>query len=84
MTSHSEKINKIVCLIDVSIPNSDNLLTAYIEKMRKYAELSIEKKQQSQIAAICTLPVTSISATEVFPHTLHDVLQHLDNQTFCM
>jgi len=40
--------------------------------MRKYAKLSIEMKQQWQIAVACTLPVT-ISATGVIPHKLHDV-----------
>jgi hypothetical protein len=52
-----------------------NLQTAYTENMIKYAELSIEVKQQGQIEAVHTLPV--ISATGVIPHKLHDVLKQL-------
>ena len=39
-----EEINQMAYLIDVSIPNSSNLQTAYIEKIIKYAELSIKWK----------------------------------------
>jgi hypothetical protein len=41
--------------------------------MRKYAELSIEVKQQWQVEAVYTLPI--IPATGVIPHKLHDVLK---------
>jgi hypothetical protein len=34
-----EKTNKVFYLIDVSVPNSGNLQTAYAEKMRKYADI---------------------------------------------
>ena len=51
--------------------------TACIKKMRKYAELSIDVKQQWQVEMVYTLPVT-ISATGVIPHTLHDVIKQLD------
>jgi hypothetical protein len=46
MTSHFEKTNTIVYLIDVSLPNLGNLQTAYAKKMKEYAELGIEVKQQ--------------------------------------
>jgi hypothetical protein len=45
--------------------------------MRKYAELSIDVKQQWQVEVVYTLPVT-ISATGVIPHTLHNVIEQLD------
>jgi hypothetical protein len=45
---------------------------AYTEKMRKYAELSTKGKQQWQVEAVYTLPVT-ISTTGAIPYTLHDV-----------
>jgi hypothetical protein len=51
--------------------------------MRKYAELTIEMKQQWQIAAVYILPV-NISATGVIPHKLHDVLQLLDLPEFLL
>jgi len=50
--------NKIVYLSYVSIPNSGNVQTAETKRMRKYAELSIEMKQQWQLEAVYTLPVT--------------------------
>ena len=53
-----------------------NIQTAYTENMIKYAELSIEVKQQWQVEAVHTLPVI-ISATGVIPHKLHDVLKQL-------
>ena len=49
-----EKTNKTVYLIDVSISNLGNLEASYTEKMRKYAELSIEVKQQWKLEAVYT------------------------------
>jgi hypothetical protein len=72
-----EKTNKIVYLIDVSVPNSGDVQTAYTEKIRKYAELNIEVKKIVARDAVYTLPVT-ISATGVILHTLHVVLKRLD------
>jgi hypothetical protein len=72
-----KKTNKIDYLIDVSIPNSCNLQTAYTKKIRKYAELSTEVKQQQHAEAVYTLLVT-ISARGVMSHTLNDVLKLLD------
>ena len=48
------KTNRNVYLIDVSISNSGNLQAAYTKKMKKYAELNIEVKQQWKLAAVCT------------------------------
>jgi hypothetical protein len=47
------------------------------KKMRKYAELNAEVKQQWQAEAVYTLPAT-ISAIGVIPHPLRDVLKKLD------
>jgi len=66
----------IFCLIDVNVPFSGNMQAAYTEKMRKYVELNIEVKQKWQVGAMYTLPVT-ISAIEVVPRMLHDVLRPL-------
>jgi hypothetical protein len=63
------------------MPNSGNLPNAYTKKIRKYAELSTEIKQQWQTAMVCTLSVT-ISATGIISHKLHDVLQQLDLPDF--
>ena len=43
-----ENTNKNVYLIDVNIPNSGNLQTVRIEKIRKFAALSIEVQRQWQ------------------------------------
>jgi len=45
---------KIFYLIDGSIPNSSNLQITYTQKIRKYAELCIELKQQLLIKAVYT------------------------------
>jgi len=71
-----EKTNKIIYLIAVNIPNVGNLQTAYTENMRKYAELSIDVKQQWQVEAAYTSPVI-MSATGVIHHKPHDVLKQL-------
>jgi len=62
--------------------NSGNLQTAYTEKMRICAELSTAV-QQWQLSAVCTIPAT-VSATDVIPHTLHDVLKQLDLTRFAV
>ena len=71
-----EKTNKRVYLINVSIPNSDNMQIADTKKKREkiVAELYIEVKRQSQVEEVYTLPVT-LSATGVISHILHDVFK---------
>jgi len=55
---HLEKTNKIVHLRYVSVPKSGNVQTSDTKRMRKYAELSIEMKQQWQVEAVYTSSVT--------------------------
>jgi hypothetical protein len=47
-----EKANKIVYLIDVSIPNVGNLQTAYTKNLRKSAELSIKVKELWSVGVV--------------------------------
>jgi len=54
-----EKTNKLLHLFGVCIPNAGNVPTPCTEEMRKYAELSIEVKQQWQVEAVYTLNYTS-------------------------
>jgi hypothetical protein len=74
MQSHSpnkiKELIKIFYLNNVNVQNSGNLQTAYTGKMRKYAELNTEVKQQWQLEAVYTLPAT-ISAIGVIPHMLY-------------
>jgi hypothetical protein len=65
-----KELIKIFYLLDVNIPNSGKLQTAYTKKMRKYAELYFEVKQHWQVEAVYTLPA-SISAIGVVPHILY-------------
>jgi hypothetical protein len=41
-----DKNNKIFYLIDVILKNSCNFQTTFIERIKKYAELSIEVKER--------------------------------------
>lgn len=52
------KRRRIFYLIDANVPNSGNMQNAYTEKMRKYAELDTEVKQQWQVEAVYTLSAT--------------------------
>jgi hypothetical protein len=71
-----EKTNKLIHLVGVCIPNAGNLPIPYTEEMRKYAEMSIEVKQQWQLEAVYTLPL-NVHDAEIILHTLHDVLKRL-------
>lgn len=71
-----EKNNKLFHLIGVCVPNAGSVPTLYTVEMRKYAELSIEMKQQWQVEAVYTLPL-NVHDAEVILHTLHDVLNRL-------
>ena len=48
-----EKTDQMAYLFDVSVQNSGNLQTVYTKKIRKYAKLSTEVKNHSQIEAVC-------------------------------
>jgi hypothetical protein len=80
MRNHSSnKIKELIIIFylnDVNVPFSGSLQAAYTEKMKKYAELNTEVKQKWQVGAMYTLPAT-LSAIEVIPHMLHDVLKRL-------
>lgn len=72
-----DKGSRTAYLIDVSVPNSGNIQTAYAEKLRKYADLGVEVQQQWQLEKVYTLPVI-ISATGVIPRSLLEALDRLN------
>lgn len=68
---------KKVFLIDVAVPDSNNLQAAQNEKIRKYSELVLEIKQQWHFDTVIVVPVV-LSATGVIPHTLQESLTILN------
>ena len=52
-----DKKEKSLKLIDVSIPNDMNIVSKRIEKIEKYANLSIELKDRWGMKTVETIPV---------------------------
>ena len=71
-----DKINKIVYLVDIAVPNTHNLVSTHTEKLSKYTDLAIELKTQWRVDTVKTVPII-ISSTGVIPTTLHTSLQTL-------
>lgn len=47
-----DKINNIVYLIDIAVPNTHNLSSTHTEKLAKYTDLSIELKTQWNVNTV--------------------------------
>ncbi|KAK9498065.1 hypothetical protein O3M35_003947 [Rhynocoris fuscipes] len=73
---HDKKEGKVY-IIDVSVPDSNNLAAAYSEKVRKYRDLSVEiLAQWTPVASVITVPIV-MSALAVVPRTLIESLARL-------
>src|SRR3978361_1029918 len=72
----TDKINGRVYLIDISVPNSHNLLHKYEEKKTKYEELAREIKQLWKVASVAVIPLI-ISTTGLIPKTLKQNLERI-------
>lgn len=71
------KVNKEAILIDVAIPNNNNIVTKHAEKVNKYRELSEIIVRQWGIRRIKTVPII-ISSTGIIPRSLFENLSYLD------
>lgn len=71
-----DKRVKSVYLIDVAIPNNNNMLDKYREKKAKYAELAIEIQQMWQMDRVEVIPIV-VSSTGLVPKTLNKDLVSL-------
>lgn len=72
-----DKKKKKVWLIDVAIPNNNNLKAKHAEKLSKYSQLAIAIRQQWGMVSVRTLPVV-ISSTGLIPRELHKSLKELE------
>jgi len=63
------KTAKITYLIDISVPNTNNLQQKYSEKLQKYTELSFEIKKMWKMSKVYIVPLI-ISATGIVPNSL--------------
>ena len=59
-----DKKEKSLKLIDVSIPNDMNIVSKRIEKIEKYANLSIEMKELWGMKTVETILYLSLAAQE--------------------
>lgn len=71
-----EKKDKHVILVDVAVPNNNNIFEKYQEKKAKYAELAIEIKQMWRMEKVEVVPII-ISSTGLVPKTIHEGLTKL-------
>lgn len=71
-----DKKEKVVELIDISIPLSHNIVSSYGQKVNKYTELAIELKQMWTLKKVNIRPLI-ISATGIVPHNLKKQLKDL-------
>ena len=65
-----DKSKRKVWLIDVAIPNNNNLQDKHTEKIAKYSQLAIAIRQQWGMSSVQTVPVI-ISSTGLIPRELH-------------
>ncbi|KAL3282985.1 hypothetical protein HHI36_006143 [Cryptolaemus montrouzieri] len=64
-------------LVDVAIPNNNNVLNKFQEKKSKYTDLAVEIKQMWHLDEI-DIVLVIISSTGLIPKRLHDSLKKLE------
>lgn len=72
-----DRRSKSAVLIDVAVPNTNNLKNTYNEKVNKYRELAQEVKALWRLDKVTILPIV-ISATGVVPVSLLGALEQLN------
>lgn len=72
-----DKVQKTTYLVDIAVPNSNNVQKTCEEKKRKYTELANEIKKQWKMNKVVVVPIV-ISATGLVPKTIHNSLQILE------
>lgn len=76
-----DKNNKHTYLIDIAVPNTNNLQSTISEKIRKYTELQQEIKRVWKMDNVTIVPIV-ISTTGVVPKALLNSLKILDLPKF--
>ena len=72
-----DKKNKITYLIDIAIPNTNNIQSKHEEKIEKYLSLAEETRQMWHQNKTIIVPII-ISATGVVPKSLHRSIKTID------
>ena len=76
----TDKRSKKTMLIDVAIPNNNNLREKHNEKILKYRDLQEQVRRQWQMQWIETIPIV-LSSTGVIPKSLLESIRKLDLDT---
>jgi len=72
-----DKVGKTVYLIDMAVPNANNVEKTCEEKNAKYKDLADEIRKQWKIDKVITVPLV-IAATGLIPRIMNNSLQTLD------
>ncbi|XP_050514746.1 uncharacterized protein LOC126889989 [Diabrotica virgifera virgifera] len=70
------KLTRQTTLIDVAIPNNNNLRSKFTEKIAKYRDLEIQIRRQWRMQSTQTIPII-MSTTGVIPKTLLESIKKL-------
>uniref|UniRef100_H3BFH8 Reverse transcriptase n=1 Tax=Latimeria chalumnae TaxID=7897 RepID=H3BFH8_LATCH len=71
-----DRKNKWADIIDIAVPNDENVSKTWAEKIRKYQDFAIDLKHVYQLESVRVLPVV-ISANGLVPKALHWSFEHL-------
>ncbi|XP_014353042.1 uncharacterized protein LOC106706494 [Latimeria chalumnae] len=71
-----DRKNKQADIIDIAVPNDENVSKTWAEKIRKYQDFAIDLKHVYQLESMRVLPVI-ISANGLVPKALHQSFEHL-------
>lgn len=72
-----DKQNRHTYIIDIAVPNTNNIQTTVTEKIRKYTELQEEIRRVWKMDKVMIVPIV-ISNTGVIPMALHNSLKLLN------
>ncbi|XP_050501336.1 uncharacterized protein LOC126881234 [Diabrotica virgifera virgifera] len=70
------KLTRQTTLIDVAIPNNNNLRSKFTEKIAKYRDLEIQIRRQWRMQSTQTIPIV-MSTTGVIPKNLLESIKRL-------
>uniref|UniRef100_H3B642 Reverse transcriptase zinc-binding domain-containing protein n=1 Tax=Latimeria chalumnae TaxID=7897 RepID=H3B642_LATCH len=71
-----DRKNKRADIIDIAVPNDENISKTWAEKIRKYQDFAINLKHVYQLESVRVLPVV-ISANGLVLKALHQSFEHL-------
>lgn len=71
-----DKINKKTYIIDIAVPNANNILTTHTNKISKYTDLSHEIKHLWNMKNVYIIPII-MSTTGLVPKSLHTSLENI-------